>query len=1152
MKTIKSGKITNAILKVCVFFLTVGFTTKMQATTPGEVRVSIEANQKSLKWIFGELEAQTQYTFNYANEVLKDKRSYSLAHKDAKLEEVLNSLSMKAGLQFKISDRSISVKKSKADEMIYGQVNDSEGNPIPGVNVLIKGTATGTTTDFDGKFSIEAEPGDVLVISYVGFKTQEVTVDELTLLTIVLEENVDALKEVVVYGYGSSTKEKFNGAVSKVENTVLNRYSSANFEQAISGNIAGVQVIENGKNPGENSTIQIRGINSLTAGTEPLIVVDGIPLTEGSSFSSISNQDIESINILKDAASAAIYGSRASNGVILITTRKGKQGKLKVTYDTYYGFQDRIDRFEQTDAYDAAIFHLDARNNGYVSGGPGRSIDDDNATRDANGGGKRSRIPDYLQAYLNREPGLTNTDWEDVAFRQAAQSNHYLNLSGGLDRTNYSVSFGYMDQENIVVASDYERFTNNINLNSEVNDWLRFGISSNASLSNANLTGERAWSDYRQTRGNQPDTGFGFYLMDPYYPVRNPDGSLAISVQLDDHNENWDGPISENILVHALLTDYTERLFRIFGNTYVEIEPVKNLTFKTVFGGDYRTGLQEFFAPDNIGRYRTPIANNPAVGFEERTRSENYITENFLNYSNLFGDHNLDVLLGYSYQQETFFRTRIEGTDFVDNNIRNIAGAASFAIDVDRSKWSLESYFSRVQYDYKSKYFVSASYRRDGSSRFGSNSRYADFASVSGGWTVSNEDFWPENEVFNFLKLRASWGQTGNNQIGDFASLSLISSDTNYTIDGQLIAGSSISTSPNSDLTWETNTALNLGADFGFLNNRLVVTAEYYNSKTEDLLLNVPVPQQSGFSTSLQNIGELENRGFELEISGRDFNIGNLGIGFNANITTNENEVLALGEGQEQIIFGNGGVDFLTEVGGSIAEFYAYDIEGVFKTQAEVDAANNGGIVPLAGTEVGDYIVRDANGDGRITPDDRVKLGDYNPEFTYGFGINLTYKGFDFNAQFQGIEGRKLYDAILRNAEAGEGFATPSQYYFDNYYHPTRNPDGFLRSPDFSSFSSAGRATRASNLSVFDGDYFRLRSLQVGYSISQKTLEPIGLDALRVYFTGNNIFNLTNYRGLSSEGLDDRSDRNRTLSRGLVRTGNPLTRFLALGLNVKF
>lgn len=1147
MKTNYYGKRQNAIYNLWITILFCSISVFIHANDTKKTKISLEANNETIDGILKTIEKETSYSFRYSEDILNDHRRFTLSYQKIPLIKILNDISYKAGLVYKISGESISIKKSQQERIIIGTVVDEIGNVIPGANVMVKDSQNGVVTDFDGKFSIEVSSGDVLVFSYLGFSTTEVAITDQTELNVTLKENVDQLKEVIVYGYGTGTKEKFNGAVSKVETEKLNNFSSANFEQALAGNVAGVQVVGNGKNPGDNSVIQIRGLNTLTAGTNPLIVVDGNPLSEGSSFSSISTQDIASVNILKDAASASIYGSRASNGVILITTKKGRQGDLKVTYDTYYGFQNRIDNFELTDAYDTALFDNDARNFGYVSGGPGRSVADDNATRDANGGGKRSRVQPFLQAYLDGQGGLTNTDWTDAVFRTASQQNHYLNLSGGAKKTNYSVSFGYLDQENIIIDSDFKRYTTNIQLNSQISDRIRFGVTSNISLVNSNPTGEAGWSGHDTSAGQQPDPSFAVVLMHPYYPIYNADGSFAISNGLDDNNDNWDGPISENTVAKSGLTDFSERRFRVFGNTYVEVDIWNGLQFKTSFGGDYNTFFTEFFAPSNIGNYRTPVENSLAQAFENNFRRENYITENLLTYNGIFGKHTFDVLGGFSYQEESRYNTRLESNNFADDNLRNIAGATNPSSVVSRSKWALVSYFSRLQYDFDGRYSISGSFRRDGSSRFGANTKYGNFASVSGGWTLSNESFFPVDGFVSFTKLRASWGQTGNNQIGDFGSIALVEPE-NYVIDGQLTSGSYTRTSPNPDLSWETNTALNLGIDLGFLDNKLLLTAEYYNSKTTDLLLDVPVPQQSGFSESLQNIGELENRGFELEVSGSNFEVGDLSFGFNANITTNENEVLALGEGQNQIIANNGGMDFLTKVGGSIAEFYAYDIVGVFRSQAELDAAT---VTPLPGTEVGDYIVRDANGDGLVNPDDRVTLGDYNPDFTYGFGFNLGYKGFDLSAQFTGVEGRKASDRMVYFAESGEGFFVPSQYYFDNYFSD-RNPDGLFRRPDFASFSSAGRLTRASSLSVYDADYFRLRSLQVGYNFDDKVREYLGVDFLRLYITGNNIFNVSDYRGYNPDGLDNRSNRTQTLTRGWIQSASPLTRFVALGLNVKF
>ncbi len=1123
-----------------------------------DVQVTMDVRNGTVISIFQTIEQQSDFTFSFTREVTADNTRIDVSL-SGPLNTVLEYVARNTNYNFRrINNEIYVIPRSKRDEVeiiedqldktISGKIFDSEsGEPLVGATVRIKGTTIGSISDVDGSFTLLV-PGDAesIIVSFVGYITQELAINDQTNFEVFLSQNVSALNEVVVVGYGSQAKDEFNGAVSKVESKVINQYSTANFEQSMVGRVAGVQVFSNGKNPGENSVIQIRGVNSLTAGTSPLIVVDGNPLSEGSSMSSVNTNDIESISILKGAASSAIYGSRASSGVIFITTKKGKKGGLQITYDGYVGVQQRIDKFELTDAYETAQFDYDSRQFGYLSGGTGRSASDDNATRDANGGGKRSRIPDYLQGYLDGRPGLTNTNWTDAVFRNAPQQSHYLNLTGGAEKSDYSISFGFLDQDNIIIDSDYKRFTNNVRFNSELSDKIRFGINTNISRTDANVTGERAWSSSRLGFRQQADPSYSIVLMQPYYPIYNTDGSFAIANQLNDNNENWDGPISENTIAQTLLTDYLREGIRAFGNTYLEFEPIENLTFKTLFGADFDTSTEEYFGPSTIGDYRTPVENNPAKGSRAELSRKNYIIENTLNYSKAFNAHTIEILAGYSYQQELFNQTYMESQDFADDNIRNLGGATTITSTFTASKWALESYFSRIQYDYDSRYSFSASWRRDGSSRFGSNKKYGNFSSLSGGWTLSNESFFPQSSILSFAKVRVSWGQTGNNQIGNYSAIATLNED-NYNVDGGLQSGLFINSAPNADLSWETNTALNYGLDLGFLEDRLQLTAEYYVTKTTDMLLSVPVPQQSGFSSSLQNIGELENKGFELELSGVGFRSGGLEIGFNTTFATTRNKVLALGKDQDQIIYNNLST-FITKIGHPIAQFYTYDIIGVYRDQSDID---NDPVTSLPGTEVGDYIVRDADGNGLIDANDRVMQGDYNPDFTYGFGINLRFKGFDLDAQFFGIEGRKVVDNMVYRSESGEGFFVPTKYYFDNYFNEG-NPDGFFRRPDFSSFSSAGRLTRTSSLSVYDGDYFRLRSLQIGYTLPASIIDHLGIQSIRFYFTGNNLFNITNFRGYNADGIDTRGNNQQVLSRGMINSASPLTRFMALGVNIKF
>ncbi|MDN5204370.1 TonB-dependent receptor [Fulvivirgaceae bacterium BMA10] len=1143
--------IVKGVLLQCIF-ISVVYAHVGSAQSVYQVKIDMKLQKASLIDIIDGIQEKTDYHFAYREQdILKETVRTTKNFRNESVGSILEFVAKKYDFHFKQINRTITAIKIERNEnpsseslkiveekIISGNVKDAEtSQPLPGATVLIKGTDIGTTTDVEGQFSFSVpDNANQLVVSFVGYITEEIAIGDRADFDIKLLPDAKSLDEIVVIGYGSDSKEKVNGAMSEVKAETLEKYATGNFEQAILGTMAGVLVTQNGRNPGEDSRITIRGIKTLTAGINPLIVVDGIPLTEGSSLNSINPNDIESINVLKDAASSAIYGSRASNGVILITTKKGQTGKLQINFNAYTGVQSRTDKLELINAYDAAQFFKEARDNGYVSRDPAnRSESHDNATRIANGANKRELTLEYTQPYLDGIQGLTDTDWMDAVFRDAQISNYYVSLSGGTPKTDYFLSIGYLDQEGIVIGSNIDRYSSNLRLNTDISEKLKFGINLNTSFSIADVLDDNGWNNL------PPDPGSSFYLMYPFFKIRNDDGSFAISDQIE-ANTPEDGSLSENTVAMTLLTKNKENKFRTFGSAFLEYEILEGLKFKTSFGSDFRSYFYDYYQPSTFGRYRTHVDNNQSNSTETDIRIENILSENTLNYEKTMNDHKFNILAGYSYQQENFKRTEISATGIVDNNIDNIAAGSNHAIDSRRSKWTQISYFGRLQYDFKDKYLFSASLRRDGSSRFGDDSKWGTFSSFSGAWILSRESFFPSTSIITFTKLRASWGQTGNNQIGAYGSQALVTDD-NYAVDGVLVPGFATTSSPNPDLSWETNTSSNFGLDLGFLDNRLMFTAEYYISNTDNLLLEVPVPQQSGFSFSLQNIGEVKNRGFELELNGRGFKYGDLTIGFHANLTTNDNEVIALGPDQDQIIASRGGSTYLTRIGGPIAEIYGWDIIGVYKSQEEIDNTPH-----MPGTLVGDYMVRDADGDGDVDDDDRVGLGTYNPDFTYTIGANLAFRGFDFSFSFTGVEGRKVYDHLTaRGLEVGEGFTTASQYYFDNRYHPVNNPNGFFAQPNLGNFSSARRNTRMSSITVSDGDYLRLRSIQLGYSLPESMLNNIGLTKARVYLAANNLFTVTDFRGINTEGgIDD------PLRQGYVRSTASIPRTVFGGINVTF
>lgn len=1040
---------------------------------------------------------------------------------------------------------------SQQKNEIKGQVKDESGQPLASVSILAKNASTnftaGAQTDSLGIFKFTNLPAGgpySFTASSVGYEEQTLsgyTIKEGANITLLvkLKSQVKALDQVVVVGYGSQQKRYVTGAVTKVSGSDLNTYSGSSFAQQLSGKASGVTINEATAQPGSDPQVIIRGAGTLTAGRSPLIVVDGFPLSEGSSLNSINPVDIETLDILKDPASAAIYGSRAANGVILITTKKGKNEKMKVSFDMYTGVQQRNDNFTLLDnAYDAALYFTEARDNGYVSLNPSvNNISDDRATRISRGAGLRQLRLNYIQPYLDKTAGLTNTNWLNAIFRNAPINSYNLGLSGGTTKTTYYVSANYFDQQGIVIGSRLKRYSGTIKLDSKMNDKLDFGISLNPSYN---------VQDYFDNDASlQRDIIAATMIMMPFFDVKNPDGSLAISQQIK-ANTAEDGALGENPVATAKMTINQRTSFRNFGNAYLQYKILKNLKYKISIGGDYSTLNQLNFSPSVVGTYRT-AAPKPATATEVTGSVINYLVENTLTYAQKFGNHDLNFLAGYTFQKEQGSATTLNGTNIPDDNIQNIAGASAFTATSDKYKWAQVSYFGRMQYAYNQKYLASLTMRSDGSSRFGKNNRWGYFPSLTLGWIVSNEKFFHENKVLTFAKLRGTWGRSGNNQIGNYGSIGTVAggSFANYVFGTSLVSGFSATTTPNPNLTWETRTSTNIGADLVFF-NKLNLTAEYYTGTTSNLLLNVPVPEQSGFSTSLQNIGKVRNNGLEIDISSNRLNIGKVKWSPSANISINKNKVLALAPGQTQIIQGNEN-NIYTKVGGPIAEFYGYKITGIYKSQAEITAD---GTKVLAGTKVGDYKVEDVNGDGSVNSKDLIPLGTYAPKFTYGFSSTFNYKSFDFNFSLVGVQGRKIYDRMLSSSgtEVGEGFSMPSKYYFENRYDPNHNPNGFLAMPN-SILSPARSLTKSSTISIKDASYIRLRDVQLAYNLDEKLLKKLHVSSARIYVSANNLFTFTKYKGFNPDAT---TINNNVLTNGQASTNYPVARSFVAGVSLNF
>lgn len=1047
---------------------------------------------------------------------------------------------------------------AQSSNEVKGQVNDENGLPISGASIVAKNLKTnftaGANSDANGIFKFVKLPAGgpysftISAVQYVSQTLSGYTIKDAANISLLVKLKLieSKLDEVVVIGYGEQSKSKVVGAVSKIKGEELQNRAAATVDQQLAGKLAGVQINQTDGQPGQNSQIIIRGTGTLTAGANPLIVVDGFPLTEGTSLSAINPNDIEDINILKDAASAAIYGSRAANGVVLISTKKGKSnGQFKVSLNAYAGLQQQSSGVKLVDAYEFAKFLSEARDWGYVSKDlANRNISDPNSlrvTKKINGksiDGRELILPELIP-YLKGTPGLTNTNWTNEAFKNALIHNYDLSISGGDDKKTYYTSIGYFNQDGVVIGTDLKRYSASIMFENKLSSRVKLGLNIKPSFAVQNF-------------GDQNSRSSGALalipLSFPYYQAYKTDGSLNISDQAVNETRliegvNINGTPVENLVATSLKVVNKRLRFKTFGNAYISAQILKGLTYLGSLGGDYDSYSQEYYYPSNVGAYRAPVPRSDANGTSIKMNTVNYIFENTLNYKLRFNKHNFNLLVGHTFQKENSNYTSIVGTGFPDNNIQNVAGASAFTVTPSINIWTLESYLSRLQYDYDSKYLISTAIRKDGSSRFGLNNRWGNFPSISLGWIISKEKFFPRSDLLTFAKLSSSWGKTGNNQIGNYSSLALVT-NSNYVFGTALAPGYITTTAPNPNLGWEIASSVNIGLDLGLFKNKVNFSVAYYKTNTTNLLLNVPVPQQTGYTSTLANIGEMENKGLEFQLGTDRIKIGKFTLALNANLTTYSNKVISLGPGQIQIATGTD-QSFVTKVGQPIAEIYTYNSKGVYKTQQEIDATPH-----LAGTLPGDLIIEDVDKNGVIDNKDKTSKGNYAPELTYGFGANLGYQNFTFSFSFNGIGGRTIFDGDMYSlTESGEGFGVPTKYYFDNRYHPLDNPNGFLGQPNFGNFSNARKLARSANVvERNNGDYLRLRDVQLAYDFGQSFLKRTKLNKFQIYLSANNLFTITKYRGWNSDGTTSN-----VLTSGFSDGSNyPISKTFLFGIKITY
>ena len=971
----------------------------------------------------------------------------------------------------------------------------------------------------------------MLAVSYIGCKDQDIKVNGREVINVNLADDNKVLEEVVVVGYGVQKKRDVSTAVSSVKAEALANNPSTDFRQALAGKMPGVQVTVPSGDPEGSVSIRVRGVSTVNAGSDPLYVVDGVPMERG--FANLNTNDIESVEVLKDASAAAIYGSRGSNGVVLVTTKKGTSDKLSVSYDGYVGVQNVSKKLDMMNAYEYAEFVKDAHDNAYLDKNPNGSANDPNSSRKEG----YMMIPDMLIPYLEGKTGLTDTDWQDAIFRSAMTTGHNISLSGKSNSINYFVSGNYMKKEGIIIGSDFEKYGGRLNLSGQ-HKRLKFGVNFAPSYSVSNSVNASGANGIVQSA----------LMMPPIFPVYNPDGSYNYQGNgyLRIGTDYQINEVLNPVAMARLQSNVTDRM-SIIGKAFAELELMKGLSYKLSLGGDYYGAHNDQYRQSTLplmgkNYYDTP--SNPK-GYSSSSFFFNWLVENQLTYTTTIDKkHNISAVLVQSAQKETMKTDNVTATDYPNDYIHTINGGTVTEGESDKTQWSIASYLARVQYNYEGRYMLSAAIRADGSSRFGKNNRWGYFPSASAAWRISDEQFFKNVKKLSFIndmKIRASYGVTGNFQIGDYDHLATMSID-NYILGNGLAYGYKPDNIKRDDLSWEKNQMINAGIDLQMFDGYLGLSVDYYNTNTSNMLLYVPVPLLTGYSTSLQNLGKVNNRGWEIGLTSQHTFANGLGYSFNVNYAKNTNEVKELGPGNAPIISSGsvGHAYYITEVGKPIGSYYLLKYDGVFKNQQELDSYPH-----LANAKVGDFRFVDVDGSGDIDLDkDRTVCGNYMPKFTYGFGGKLWYGGFDMDFNFQGVYGNKILNLNRRYIDNMEGNVNGTKVALDRWKSPENPGSGWVNRANRKQTGSNGRT---STWHLEGGSYLRLQNLALGYTLPRAFTQKFKVEKMRVYVSGQNLFTITDYSGYNPE-VNARPSQN--LTPGEDYGTYPLARTYMFGLNI--
>jgi len=1130
--------------KLSLFILLLSLLSAKASVFSQNFRLNLNYRNVSLKEVLGAIEDQSEFRFAFSSEYLDLNRKVSVSFENESVTTILDNIFKETRIKYSVKNRVIILCQEGTDEIgtlqqslkISGKVTDSSGAVLPGVTVAVKGTMTGVITDSNGNYSLSGVPvNGTLMFSFVGMKMQELAVNGKTTINVKMEEETIGLDEVIAIGYGTVKKSNLTSSVSQITNDALKERPITTLSEAFQGQLSGVRSqASNGGVPGEELTIRIRGLNTINGDSSPLYVIDGVPRDN---MSDINPGDIASIQVLKDASATSIYGSRGANGVILIETKKGA-GRPSITFDAYYGWQTAEKTLDLMSGPEWISYNMYHRNLSYLRAGG--SMGDDMSLR-----GTTYGFPDSW--------ATTNefTDWQNAVLETAPIRNYQLSASSKGDIGSLYFSVGYMDQDGIILNTYYKRMNARLNGTMKVNEKMRFGI--NMSMTNSD-------KDARSTDLNNGKES----------PLHH---ALMISplMKLTEGTRDWGTPSAyeagstyTNPVEQLKYTTDNTRYLRAMTSVYGEYDIIDGLTFKTQYSFNYDGYTYEFYQPGNV------TYNNGYVtqGGSTATRTTDWVTQNTLTYEKSFDRHHLNVLLGQSAEKQKYYEIYAEATGWPYESIEtlNVASTAVSAT-TERATYTNASFFGRVSYDYREKYLFTASTRYDGSSRFGSNSKWGLFPSFSAGWKINEESFMETTDWVSLLKLRVSWGMSGNDRIGDYEYIALFST-YNTSWNGVLVSGVAASNIANENLQWESTKSLNFGLDFSAMKNRLQMNIDYYINTTDNLLYSVPIPYTTGFSSYTTNVGSIRNSGIEVDITSRNISSHSFNWETKLNLSRNVNKVLDLGGDTDYFTESSNDAKFITKVGGPISQFYCYRTDG-FLLPSDFDADGKALVPIFSGQEEGNnkYVDQkdaDGNTDGVLNSDDLVPYGNNLPDVIYGLTNRFSWKNLELSILIQGqfggdvlylgqrhndsgMSGRTIYSRWLRayKPDYEERYGTgenPVPTDYNTEHNIDTSWDGKTPNP-------FGSNQNNSDTRIYDATYWRIKNITLSYTLPKHILRTTLFSNLKCYVSLDNVKTFSDYPGFTPETS---SYGNGTTKLGVDYSTYPLSRRCTVGVNIVF